>query len=264
MTFFTLWLRHRALLLEMTRREIVDRFAGSHLGAVWSILHPLLLMAVYVVVFTHVFKARAPEGAPDGMNYAILVMSAYLPWMVLADVCVRSCSSVSERGNLVKQVVFPVQVLPAKTVLAAMLPEFVGLVFLLVYSLSQAGGLPLTWLLVPPLLVLQFMVLSGVALLLSSVGVYLRDLRELAAVAMMVGLYVAPVLYTEEMAPPWLGHWLALNPASYMVWPFRDACYAGRMAHPEAWIVMVVAAIAMPFLGGRVFARLRPHFANAL
>jgi len=256
--------RQHRLLVAMARREITDRFVGSFLGVVWSVLHPLILMGVYVVIFLAIFKARVPGKADDEFSFASYMISAYLPWMTFADVLNKSGSIVADRPNLVKQVVFPLEVLPLKGVLASLLPQLVGTAFLLLYGVFVVHRVPATWLAWPALFACEVLILSGVALGLSAIGVYFRDLKEIAAVASMISFYTTPILYDLDMAPRWIVPVLLANPLTWFVWPFRDACWLGRVTGPGAWIALPLASVVALVLGYRTFRRLKPHFANAL
>ena len=254
--------RHRTLLLEMTRREIVDPFAGSMLGVFWSILHPLILMGVYVLVFTFVFRIRV-----ERFDQMVMMVSALLPWMALSQSVIGGCAAVRGKANLVKQVVFPVEVLPFKSVLAAMLPQLVGTAFLVVYTLAKFRTLPWTWALWPALIACQTMFASGLAFAAAAVGVYWRDLREILQVLFTILFYATPVLYPETLITleeRGLGAVFYLNPLSYYVWPFRDVAYHGSFAHPAAWIALPIASVLTLVAGYRVFRKLKPQFGNAL
>jgi lipopolysaccharide transport system permease protein len=256
--------RHWRLLFAMAGRDISDRFVGSFLGVAWSVLHPLILMGLYVVIFSTIFKVRVPAAADSQLDFAAHMISAYLPWLVLAEALSRTCSAVSERPNLVKQVVFPLEILPLKSVLAILLPQLVGTAFLAAYVLVRSGGLPATWALWPLLFFFELMLVSGIAFGLAAVGVYFRDLKEIGAVVAMFSFYLTPILYSLEMAPDWLRPVLEWNPITWYVQPFRDACFFGTVTRPEAWIAMPIASVVVLVFGYRSFRRLKPQFANAL
>jgi lipopolysaccharide transport system permease protein len=118
--------RYRLLIAEMTRREITDRYAGQVLGAAWAIGGPLLTMAVYVFAFTVLFRGRLGPN-DNGLRYTAYVLAAMVPWLALQDVLNRSTVCVSGSASLVKQIVFPTEVLPLKVVLASIPALVVGL-----------------------------------------------------------------------------------------------------------------------------------------
>lgn len=265
--------RNFRLLYEMAKREITDPFAGSYFGVCWSIAHPMILMAVYVVVFALIFRGSTPEAGGElniyGFDFTIQMISAYLAWMVFTDVLVKSCVAVTSQANLAKQVVFPLEILPLKGVLASLLPQFVGTAFLLVYTLIKFHTLPWTWFLWPFLIVFEIILLSGVAFIMASIGVFIRDLKEIAIIIALIGFYTTPVLYSELTfsntgSLSWLIKVLLWNPISYYVWPYRDAGFQGGFVHPLAWVVFPCSSVVVLVFGYRLFRKLKPQFGNAL
>lgn len=263
-------IRYRRLLVEMTWRELADPFAGSMLGVTWSVLHPLLMMAVYATVFSIIFRG-APEPTASGFDFTVQMISAYLPWMAMTNCVLSGCSAIRNKGNLVKQVVFPLEVLPLKTVLASLVPQIIGTAFLVCYSLIRFGTLPWTWVLWPVLFAFEVMLLSGLVMMVSAVGVYLRDLRDVLQVLFMVLFYATPILYTEKTLHPEnptvvrvIDFMLTFNPTSMVVRPFRDVCFFGEIRYTWTWVLYPIVSVLMLTAGYRVFRKLKPYFGNAL
>lgn len=262
--------RHRRLIKEMTWRELADPFAGSVLGVSWSILHPLMTMIVYAVVFYVIFRGTVEQNE-YGYDFAIQMMSAYLPWMAFMQAILAGCSAIRNKAGLVKQVVFPLEVLPIKTVAAFLVPQLVGSAFLFGLTLARFGSVPWTWVLWPFLMACEVLLLLGLVMTVSALGVYLRDLRDVLQVVFLVIFYATPILYTEatfggssDAVRHAIQTMIAANPISYYVWPFRDACFFGEIRHPVAWIVLPITSIIVAATGYRIFRKLKPYFGNAL
>jgi lipopolysaccharide transport system permease protein len=261
--FWRLVGRQRRLLFAMAGREISDRFAGSALGVVWALAHPLFVMGLFVVVFTFIFGIRFPNGG-TGVQYSIFIIAGYLPWMILQDVTVKSCSAITGNANLVKQVVFPLEVLPLKTVLASLLPQAIGLGFLAIYTLLATGTLPATYALLPLALLVQIFGLFGVAFMLSALTAYVRDIKEIMTLHAVAGLYLLPIFYVPEAVPTWANIVLFLNPCSHPIWVFQDILSFGAVVHPWSWGITLVEAAAMFVLGYAVFRKVKIYFGNVL
>ena len=256
--------RHRQLTFEMTKREIGDRYAGQVIGTVWAVGHPLAVMGVYVFVFAHVFKARMGGTRDLPLGYVSYLLAGLIPWMAFQESLAKSASVIVSNANLVKQVVFPIEILPVKGVLASLLTQVVMSTALVVYIVVDHGGLHWTHGLVPVLLVLQFFAMSGLAYALSSIGAYLRDLKEFVQLWNLIGMYLAPVAYHPDWVPEVVRPLFYLNPYSYMLWCYQDAIYYGRLEHPVAWGVFPVGAVVAFFGGYAVFRRLKVQFGNVL
>jgi lipopolysaccharide transport system permease protein len=257
--------RNRELVLELARREVLDRYAGTTLGSLWALLTPLLTMAIYVALFGFVFPTRfGGDGSP--WLGAALILSGLVPWIAVADCASRAPGTLLAHRALVRQVVFPVEVLPAKAALASLVPQVVGTVVGLAIALATAGPSPMLALL-PALWLVQGALMLGLMLLLSSLGVWLRDLREIVGFLCNVGLYVAPILLLPQVIdglPRAAQLLVAANPFSHMVWCFHDAVVHQRFAHPWSWLVFPATAAVALALGARLFARLKPAMGEAL
>jgi lipopolysaccharide transport system permease protein len=140
----------------------------------------------------------------------------------------------------------------------------VGVSLLALYVLLSHGGLPWTCVFVPPLLVCQALAMIGVAFVLSAVGTYFRDLKDFVQVFCIAGMYSMPIFYLPSMVPELFRPLLYVNPFSYLVWCYQDACYFGRFEHPWAWLVFPVASLAVFSLGYRVFRKLKVCFGSVL
>ncbi|HZS11274.1 MAG TPA: ABC transporter permease [Nitrospirales bacterium] len=254
--------RHRELTWELTKRDLTDRHAGQWIGAGWSVIHLLALVGIYLFVFAAVLKVRLGADAPG--DYGLYVLAGLIPWLAFYDVMTRSCAAVSAQATLVKQIVFPVEVLPLKTALTSVLFQLIGLVVLLLYAVLAHGSLPVTVAWVPVLMVMQFIAMVGVAFLISAIAVFVRDLKDAIQLFGMIGALILPVFYLPEWVPALARPVLTVNPFSHLVWCYQDAIFYGAIRHPVSWIVFPLFAAAAITIGWRVFRYLKPWFGNVL
>lgn len=261
-----LWLltRHRQLTWEMTKREITDRYAGQAFGAIWAIGHPLLLMAVYVFVFAFVFRQKMGGTIELPLDYTTYLLCGIIPWMSFQESMNKSASVIVAHSNLVKQVVFPIEVLPVKGVIAAFLTQIVATIILILYVLISHGSLPWTYALIPLLFLLQLLAMIGVSFMFASIGAYFRDLKDFVQVFGLIGMYVMPVVYLPEQVPNAFRPILYINPFSYLAWCYQDVFYFGRFEHPWAWLVLTALSGVVFVLGYRTFRKLRTMFGSVL
>jgi lipopolysaccharide transport system permease protein len=261
--FWELLSRQGRLLCVLAGREIADRFTGSLLGIVWAVAHPLFVVSLFVCVFTFVFGMRFASGG-TGLNYVVFFISGYLPWMVFQDIGIKSCTAITGNSKLVKQVVFPLEVLPLKGVLASLIPQGVGLAFLLIYTLLSTGGLPWTYALLPVAVTIEVMGLFGIAFLLAAVATFLRDLKEVMTMHAVAGLYLLPILYVPTAVPRLVNQLLIFNPLSHPIWMFQDVLFYGTIAHPWSWLVAAVGAVLVFLAGLALFRKVKVYFGNVL
>jgi lipopolysaccharide transport system permease protein len=261
---FALFVRQRRLIWEMSRREITDRYAGQMLASFWAFGHSLILIAVYVFVFKYVFKIRVAGVDNLPLDYAVYLLSGLIPWMAFAESMSKCATVVPANANLVKQVVFPIEVLPVKSVAASMLTQIIGTFFLVLYVLIRNGELPATYALLPVLWVGQFLAMVGVGFLLAAFSPYFRDIKDVVQVFTTIGMYVMPIVYLPESVPGSIRPLLYLNPFSYMCWCYQDVCCFGRLMHAWALPCFLAGALLVLGLGFAVFRRLKICFGSVL
>jgi lipopolysaccharide transport system permease protein len=256
--------RHRQLTWEMTKRELQERYAGQALGAFWAIGHPVLMLAIYVFAFAYVFRIRFLDAAGSNLDYTAYLLAGLIPWLAFQDAMHKGAVVVVNSAGLVKQVVFPVEILPLKGVLASTFTEVIALACLLIYSAFKQSAFLWTWLLLPLLVVCQALAMTGVCYVLAAFGTFFRDVKDIVILFTTAGLYLMPVLYTPGLVPGKMEALFYLNPFSYMVWCYQDAAFYGRFVHPLAWFVYPLLSLGCFYVGYRVFRKLRPLFGNVL
>jgi lipopolysaccharide transport system permease protein len=258
---------HRQLLWQMAKREIRDRYAGQVLGSLWAVGHPILLMALYVFVFTYVFPSRMPLSEESPRNMVVYILAGLIPWLTFAESMAKGTSAILNEAGLVKQVVFPIEILPVKSVVATSLLQLIATPMLLLYFMIVERNVPGLIVLVPVLFVLQMMLMIGVSYVLSSVGAYFRDLREVVQVFLNAGIFLAPILYFPAAvfkSSPLFGTVLSLNPFSHLIWCYQDSLYYGRIDHPWSWLILFVMSPLVLYGGYRIFRKLKLMFGEIL
>ncbi|MBS0274826.1 MAG: ABC transporter permease [Proteobacteria bacterium] len=253
---------NRGLVFELSRRELSDQHAGQLGGAIWLIAHPLLLFFVYAFLFTIVFRVRIGNAGPA--DYVVYLLSGLSPWLITQDSLMRATSVMLTNSTVVKKVMFPIEVLVAKSLLASVATQSILFILACAFTFYTRGSIPATVFLLPIILFMHAMLLWGAALLLGSLTPYFRDAPEFVRVFMTINIYLMPVIYTPQMVPAQLRPFLALNPFSYLMWCYQDILYFDRIEHPIAWVVTGFLAVGTFIVGSRVFLRLRHHLASVL
>jgi lipopolysaccharide transport system permease protein len=256
--------RHRVLTWELAKREIRDKYAGQLLGIVWMFGHPIIMIAVYIFIFQFVFKVKVGNATAIPLGYTVYLLAGMLPWLAFQEVLGKGATIMHTNASLVKQVVFPLEVLPLKSVLASLLTQLVGTVCLIGFIILTRKPLPWTYLLLPLLWTIQLLAMAGISLVLAAVGAYVRDLKDIVQVFCTVGLYLMPIAYLPEWVPAMIRPLLYLNPFSYVVWCYQDVCYFGRFEHPWAWLLFLSGAPLLLITGFALFRKLKVCFGSVL
>jgi lipopolysaccharide transport system permease protein len=263
--FLLLWRgarQYRELLWEMTQRDVFERQAGLAFGSFWVIGQPLLMMLVYVFVFSFIFTVRL-NVHDSGIGYTAFLMAGLVPWLAFQEALSRAPTVILESRSLVKQIVFPIDIIPLKLVLSTLVILGVGLAFPMGLLLFDGTARPLFWLLLPIPVLSHLALAIGVTYALAAVGVFLRDTRNIVQLFLMVGLFLHPILYAPGMVPRKLEFVFYLSPLSYIIWIYRDAVL-GDLAHPWSWIIAPVTGLLALTLGYRLFRSLSHMFGDAL
>lgn len=255
-------LRLRWTIWLMAKRELVSRYVGTLGGPVWVIVQPLVTVAVYWLVFAVGFRAHTPSGVP----FVYYFLSGYLPWLFFSEALNSGANSIVSKSYIVKKTIFPSDVLPLVCILSASILHLVlGLIFI---AFLLAGGFGLS-IFLPEILYFYaclLCLLLGLTLMLSSLYVFNRDVGQVLSVALNLWFWITPIAWSSDILPTKVQSILAWNPLFYIVEGYRSAL----VYHLPFWNDIDGAvrfwAVALPSLlvGGLVFQRLKPDFADAL
>jgi len=256
--------RDRYLLWMLTLREIKSSYVGSLFGFTWAVFNPLFLLAIYGVVFGVFFKSK-PDPAYGTDSFMFFLLCGIVPWQFFAQTLGASTESILSNKNLVKRSTgFPSEVLPVTCVFSNLVSHFIGIILLLIFLLI--GGVRLTpaMLLIFPYLFLASIFTVGIAWILSSANVFLRDIGQILNIFIMGLFFLTPIVYPASFIPPGYLFIIKLNPIFYFVEGYRFALLAGRPL-PMGDLVYFGAISFITFgIGGMTFRRLKPLFAEML
>jgi lipopolysaccharide transport system permease protein len=249
--------RARVLFLNFFRRELTTRYLGSATGLAWALIHPLALLAVYHFVFTTVFRA----GGVGGSSFLVFVAVALWPWLAAQEALQRATTSIAGYAGLIRKVAFPHELIVYASVSGTLVLQFAG--YIAVLAVLAAFGEPVHFeglLIVVPLWLVLALAITGIALALASLQVFIRDIEHALMPVLMILMYLTPILYPLTLVPESVRPWVAANPFAWLVGRLRDALLEGKLTlhWGDAAAVLIAAAI---FAGGRaLFRALSPHF----
>ena len=254
---------NRRLLVALMKREISDEYVTHNLSIGWNFIHPLFLMVVYLFIFTDIFPTRV-RPQEIGSDAIIYLLSGIIPWLALQQVMGRSTMSVVSNSSIVKQISFPLELLPVKTLAGPAVYTAVSLVFLVGYAIWKTDGALIPSYLVglPPLILITFIQLVGIALLLSSIQVFFPDTKEFINLFLTIGLFIQPILYLPNAIPAIVRPIIYASPFSYLIFCWHDVLFFGRITSVLTWAILVSLTIAFFVLGARLFIVTKHHFGD--
>ena len=269
------------LLWQLGCRDIQTRYKGSVLGLLWSLITPIMTVALYTFLFSGIFHAQWGEdftrvgsegpvanepssSGPAHGQYALILFTGLMLHTFLAEIMQRAGWVITQQANLVKKVVFPLHVLPAVVVFASCFQILVSVLVLLLGLVLSGQAVQWSWISLP-LLILPLVILGlGLSWILAALGVFLRDLNQLMGWLIMALLFSAPVLYPLKTVSQKMGTWLYLNPLTYMVEEWRHVIYAGTWPHWDQWALYFLPSCFVALLGYGVFGKMKKGFADVL
>ena len=260
----SLW-RNRNLIVQMTRREVVGRYKGSFLGLAWSLLTPILMLAVYTFVFSVVFKARwGTDGDESKTQFALVLFVGMIVHGLFAEVLNRAPGLIVSNVNYVKKVVFPLDVLPVIAMGAALFHASISLAVLLIAFALVNGYLHWTVIFIPVVLLPLVLLTLGVAWIFASLGVFLRDVGQTVGIITTMMLFLAPIFYPITALPEEIRPWIMANPLTFIIEEARGVVILGRMPEWSGLGIYTLAATAVAWAGFAWFQKTRKGFADVL
>ena len=255
--------RYRGLIQSLVARELKARYRGSVLGFFWSFVNPLLLLLVYSFVFTYVMTNSSDKRIQP---YALFMFCGILPWTWFASSLNESAGVLISGGNLIKKVLFPAEVLPIVTVLANMIHFFFGLVILAGFLVWYRRPLHLSELALFPIVVLvQLVLTTAFALLLSALTVHFRDIRDILSNLLTFWFFGTPIIYPYFLFPEnaWQGRLLKLNPFTHLAITYQEILFfEGPVGHFKYLLLLGGLSVVFFLICYFVFDRLRDTFAE--
>lgn len=249
--------QYRELLKTNIKKEIRGKYKHSFLGVLWSFLYPLLQLAVYAIIFPLILRNTQE-------NYVIFLCVALIPWNFFTTIVTQSTGTVINNADIVKKVYFPREILPISVVTSQLVNFLISTIIIIVFVLCAGMGLSKYIIFYPIILLIQYIFSVGIAFIVSSLTVFLRDLEHLISIAMMMLFYATPIAYSADTIPANFSFIITLNPMAHILNAYRDIFYYQRMPNMQTLGIMFVVAILIFIIGYWIFNKLQRNFAEEL
>lgn len=253
------------LVITLSEREIKGRYKGSHLGFMWALINPLLLLLVYTFVFSVVFKVRWGGNVSDGkLDFALIMFVGVVLHGMLSDALIKSTGLILNNPNYVKKIIFPLAILPIVNAIATFAHALIGLSALLVVFVFAKGYLNWTSIFAPIVIFPLFLYCIGFGFLLASLGVFLRDISQGIGLITISLLFLSPVFYPIASLPENYQAWMNLNPLTVIIEQSREVIIMGNFPDWTALLKAYGLSIFSCFIGYAWFQKTRKGFADVL
>lgn len=249
---------YREMIFSLVRRDLKGRYKGSVLGFMWTFLNPLLQLAVYTMVFSVIMR----NGIKD---YYLFLFVALVPWIFFSSCLAGGASSVWAQKELVKKIYFPREVLPIAYVTSQFVNMLLSFVVIFGVILVSGKGVNLTAILCLPIIMLvEYILALGIALIASAVNVYYRDVEYVLGIVAMAWQFLTPVMYSIDQAPQQIQWVFSLNPMTPVIIAYRDILYYKEVPQLETLISAVICGGVVLIIGMLVFGKLKKRFAEEM
>ncbi|MCL2123927.1 MAG: ABC transporter permease [Desulfovibrionaceae bacterium] len=250
---FSCLYRNRRLLASTTLNAIRSRYTGTAFGTLWLVLFPLLFLAVYGTVFAFVLKVRLAHQTT--FEYIMMVFAGLIPFLAFSEMLGATTNSVITNRSLIKNTLFPLELIPAQEVFTTTFRMLIS--FGLLLGVLWFNGI-ISWrqILIVPVIALQVLFSCGLAWIFGAVAVGFRDLSQLIGILNLILMLASPIGYTKDMIPPKMMLFMYLNPLYYLIMLYRGLLFENTVLWTELGIFSLISFV-MFYLGHHLFVRLK-------
>ena len=258
MVFVKELIRYREFLKTSIKKEFRGKYKKSFLGILWSFFNPLFQLLIYALVFPFILRGSGIE------NYTMFLIVALIPWTFFNSTILQSAASIVSNGGIVKKIYFPRIILPISVTTSNLLNFLItGIIVIIALFISQIG-ISYTILMLPLIIIMQYILQLGLAFIFSSITVYIRDVEYIINIFMMLMFYLCPIVYPFEMIPEQYTALFNLNPMLHIICFYRDILYYQKMPSLNSILVIFALCIAVLIFGYLVFKKLEKRFVEEL
>lgn len=261
----SIW-NNRQLVLQMTKREVMGRYKGSAMGLAWSFFNPLFMLVVYTFVFSEIFRARwgGVGGDDSKTQFALLLFVGMIVLSLFCEVINRAPGLILSNVNYVKKVVFPIEILPVIAMGAALFHCLISLGVLSAAFVLLNGYLHWTAVFIPLVLLPLVLLITGLAWMLASLGVFLRDVGQTVGIITTVLMFLSPVFYPLSAVPEKFLPFIMANPLTFIIEQAREVLIWGHVPNWPGLGLYSLAACFVAWAGYTWFQKTRKGFADVL
>lgn len=248
---------YRELMKTNIRKEVRGKYKGSWLGIMWTFLNPLLMLAVYAFVFPYILRVKVE-------NYTIFMIVALIPWTFFTSAITAGTSSITIAGNILKKVYFPREIIPISVTVSQLVNFLITCLIMFAFILFSGVGFSAHIILLPIIILVQFVLTLGINFILSAITVYVNDVAHFVQVALSLGFYATPIVYMSSMLPEKFQWALHINPLAVLVEAYRSVLFYHEWPEFKWMFIWTIASFALLILGYALFKKLEKSFVEEL
>lgn len=261
---FAAFLRHRSLVWELSKREVLGRYRGASFGLAWSVISPFLMLAVYAFAFGEVLKSRWPHEVAGDHSYAVILFTGLIVHGFFAECITRAPTLIVANPNFVKRVVFPLDIMPWPMVLSALFHALINTAVLALLMLGVEHRLPATFVMLPLVFLPLALLTLGISWFLASLGVFFRDIAQIMPVVATALLFLSSAIVPVSILSEHLQTLFHLNPLTFFIDQARAVALVGNAPSWGALGLALLGGFFVAWLGHMWFMATQRGFADVL
>lgn len=246
---------YRELLKSNVKKEIRGKYKGSFLGVLWSFINPLLQVLVYAIVFPYIMRVKTD-------NYLIFLIIGIIPWTFFTTVINQGMITVRANEGIIKKVYFPREILPISVATSGVVNFLISCIIILLFCIL--GGVGISWhlILLPMIMIIQYILSLGLAMGLSAINIYIKDTEYIVQFFINMLFYATPILYQSSMFPDKIRWILDINPMAQIINSYRDIFLYHQIPGLRNIIYISIISVIVFFIGLAIFRKLEKGFAE--
>lgn len=249
---------YREMIASLVKKDLRGRYKGAMLGFLWTFINPLFQLIIYTIVFSYILKS-------DIEKYYLFLFVALIPWIFFQTSLTGGASTIISQKELVTKIYFPREVIPISYVTSCFMNML--FCFLIIFVVVLVAQVPITitaLLCLPLIMLIEYILALGIALISSAITVYFRDFEHILGIIAMAWMYMTPIIYPLSIVPENFRLIFQINPMTPIIEAYRDILYLGQVPQTSDLLHALFAGIIVLMIGFIVFSKLKRHFAEEL
>lgn len=250
---------YRQMIFSLVRKDLRGRYKGSVLGFLWTFINPLFQLLVYTIAFSFILPSPIEK-------YYLHLFVALIPWIFFSSSIQGGANSIIAAKDMVSKIYFPREVIPISYVTSCFVNMLLS--FIIIFAVVIFSGVGLNFLAVlclPVIMLVEYIMALGMAMLFSAITVFFRDMEHILSIITMAWIYLTPVLYPIDMIEnKTIQRLFYINPMTSVIVAYRDVLYYAKVPDLSTLLIAFGFGVLILFVGSFVFSGLKRHFAEEL
>lgn len=247
---------NKRLLLEFTKRDFTEKYAGSLLGVVWAFIYPLVMIFIYTIVFSNIMGAKLRPGANSGFSYVAYLVAGIVPWTAFANTIVRSATVFLDKKSIISKVRLSLPLLPLYVVLSETITFSITYGIYIIVLMITGISLNKFIILVPLIYLIQQVFAYALGFFLGIIIVFVRDFKEVINIVLQLWFWITPIVYVMDIVPNIMKVMMKFNPAYYFISAYHDIFVYGKEPDYISLLILMAAGLFLLFVTYMIFKKL--------